>query len=336
MPATLRDLAKKVGKSITTVSRALNNHDDISLETRAMVRQAAQDLGYHPSITAQRLQKRRSDTIGFVLPAVGPYFSDPFFSMILAGIASQAARMGVDLLVSACEDRFDDLEIYVSHVQTRRVDGFIVVRIAEDDARVEYLSENHFPVVSFGRSKTFPDLPFVEVDTEFGMGLVAEYLIRLGHRNFAMILPPAYLSRSSDMLRGAKRKLAENEITMDESKLVFGDFTQRSGYQNAQALITSQKPPTAILCANDLMALGAMSAIVEAGLMVAKDISVTGFEDIPLAEHSQPPLTTLQQPTFLIGQRMCELLVKTIRGEASHTEVFYPSLIIRHSCGPIV
>ena len=335
MPATLRDLAKKVGKSITTVSRALNNHDDISLETRALVRQAAQDLGYHPSITAQRLQKKRSDTIGFVLPAVGPYFSDPFFSMILAGIASQAARMGVDLLVSACEDRIDDLEIYVSHVQTRRVDGFIVVRIAEDDARIEYLMENQFPVVSFGRSKTFPDIPFVEVDTEFGLGLVTEYLIRLGHRNFAMILPPAYLSRSSDMLRGAKRKLAENEITLDESKLVFGDFTQRSGYQNTQALMSAPQPPTAILCGNDLMALGAMSAIVEAGLMVGKDISVTGFEGIPLAEHSQPPLTTLQQPTYLIGQRMSELLVKTIRGEASHTEVFYPSLIIRHSCGPI-
>lgn len=335
MPATLRDLAKKVGKSITTVSRALNDHDDISLETRALVKQAAQELGYHPSITAQRLQKKRSDTIGFVLPAVGPYFSDPFFNMILAGIASQAARMGVDLLVSACEDRFDDLELYISHVQTRRVDGFILVRIAEDDARVQYLSENQFPVILFGRSKTFPDLPYVEVDTEFAMGLVAEYLIRLGHRNFAMILPPAYLTRSNDMLRGAKQKLAENELFLDESKLVFGDFSQRSGYQNTQALMVAPQPPTAILCGNDLMALGAMSAIMEAGLTVGRDISVTGFEDIPLAEHSQPPLTTLQQPTFMIGQRLCELLIKNIRGEKNQTEVFYPSLIIRQSCGPV-
>ena len=90
MPATLRDLSKKIGKSITTVSRALNNHEDISLETRALVHQAAKELGYRPSITAQRLQKKRSDTIGFILPPVGPDFSDPFYSQIMAGIASQA------------------------------------------------------------------------------------------------------------------------------------------------------------------------------------------------------------------------------------------------------
>lgn len=334
MPTTLRDLAIKVGKSVTTVSRALNNYDDISLETRALVHQAAKELGYKPSVTAQRLQKKRSDTIAFVLPRVGPDFSDPFYSQVLAGVASQAARIGVDLLVSASGDQQDELEVYVSHVQSRHVDGFILVRITEEDARIEYLSENQIPLVYFGKCQRFPMLPFVDLDAEFGMGLVAEYLIRLGHRKFALVLPPPFLVRSGDMLRGVQRKLAENGLQLDAQNLVYGDFTQRSGYKNTQMLLASSNPPTAIIAGNDLMAFGAMSAAQEAGLVVAKDISITGFEDIPSAEHAQPGLTTLQQPTFMIGQRMCEILVKTIRGEARQTEVFYPSLIIRHSCGP--
>ncbi len=336
MSATLRDVANKVGKSITTVSRALNNHEDISLETRALIHQAAKELGYRPSVTAQRLQKKRTDTIGFVLPPVSPGFSDPFFSQVLAGIASQAAKMDVDLLVSANEDKLDDLEVYVSHVQTRRVDGFILVRTAVDDARIEFLNEHHFPMVTFGKSKIHPTIQFIEVDVEFGMGLATEYLIRLGHRKFGLVLPPPYLVRSGAMLQGVQHKLAENSLQLDGAKIAYGDLSQRSGYHSAQALLAAPDPPTAILSGNDLMAFGVMSAAQAAGLLVGREVSVTGFDDISLAEHSQPPLTTLQQPTYLIGQRLCELLVKTIRGEASQTEVFYPSLIIRNSCGPIV
>ena len=336
MPATIRDIAKKVGKSITTVSRALNNYDDISSETKALVRQAAQELGYKPSITAQRLQRKRSDTIGFILPAVGPRFSDPFFSEILAGIASQAAKIGVDLLVSACDGKLDDLEIYFSHLQSRRVDGFILVRIQIDDARVALLTENNFPLVTFGDFEPQHELPFVDVDTEFGMSLAAEYLLRLGHRHFGVILPPAHYLHSVDMLRGVKKKLAESGLALDETNLAYGDFAHRTGYLSAQRMLASDRPPTAIIAGSDLIALGAINAAQERGLTVGRELSITGFEDIFLAEYSRPPLTTLKQPTYQIGQKLCGILVSVMRGEAVQSEVIYPSLIIRESCGPLL
>lgn len=336
MATTIKDIAQRVGKSVTTVSRALNDYNDISPQTKERVRQAAIEMGYRPSVLAQRLQKQRTDTIGFVLPTFGPRFSDPFFSEFLAGIGNRATQLGFDLLVSTRTPGEEELSAYRNYVQERRVDGFIIVRTRKKDDRIDYLKSANYPFVAFGRVKENFDYPFVDEDSEFGMGLVVEYLIRLGHRKFGVIAPPMNLMFSSYRLKGIRMKIEEAGLALDENLVATSDLTQRGGYIQAQILLGVPDPPTAIVACNDLMAFGAMSAAQEKGMIVGKDVSITGFDDIPMAEHSHPPLTTLHQPIYKIGGMLSEMLVKLVLNEdlKKRQVILHPSLIIRQSCGP--
>ena len=336
MPATLKDVAKKVGKSTTTVSRALNDFDDISQETKELVRKAAAELGYIPNTTAQRLQKKYTDTIGLIIPTFGPRFSDPFFSEFLAGVGNKAAALGYDLLVSTRAPGQEELATYRSIVHGRRVDGFVVVRTRRFDERIDFLLKSNFPFVSFGRVEADHHFSYVDEDGELGMTLIADHLTGLGHTQIACIAPPPDLMFTHHRLRGLQRGLAKAGLAIAEDMLLTGELTQRSGYDQARRLLDLPRPPTAMIACNDLMALGAMSAAQERGLQVGKDISITGFDNIPLAENSHPPLTTVHQPIYQIGSMVCEMLIQRIRKEKLEPEtvILQPSLIIRRSTGP--
>lgn len=335
MPATIKDIAKRIGKSTTTVSRALNDFSDISPETKGLVRKAAEELGYIPNTMAQRLQKRQTDTIGLVIPTSGPRFSDPFFSEFIAGIGNTAARLGYDLLVSTREPGESELESYRQSIRSHRVDGFIIVRTRCDDARINYLRKTGFPFASFGRTHTDLDFPYVDEDSEHGMRLVIGYLAQLGHKRIGVIAPPGNLEFSHYRLKGIRSQIEASGLSHDDLTIVEGDLTQGSGYERANQLLDLPRPPTAIVACNDLMAFGAMSAAQERGLVVGKDLSVTGFDNTPMAEYSHPPLTTVNQPIYQIGSMVCEMLVKRIRGEMKEVEqtLLTPSLIVRQSCG---
>jgi LacI family transcriptional regulator len=333
---TLRDIAKATGFSITTVSRALNDYNDVSPSTKELVRRTAKEMGYSPNTLAQRLRKKRTDTIGLILPTFGPRFSDPFFSELLAGIGNRAAQHGYDLLVSTRPPGEMEMASYRRKVQGRRVDGFIVVRTRRHDPRIEYLRQAHFPFVAFGRTEEGADYPFVDEDGYRGMSLVAQHLVGLGHRRIACITPPPELMFTRHRLAGFRDSMAEHGIAVNESLIVESDLTQRGGYEQANRLLALRPPPTAIAACNDLMAFGAMSAIQDHGLVVGQDISVTGFDNTPMAEHSFPPLTTIHQPIYQIGGMICEMLVQIIQDkplERSHV-LLQPKLIVRHSSGP--
>jgi LacI family transcriptional regulator len=336
MTVTIKDIAKKIGKSTTTVSRALNDYDDISRETKEIVRKAAADLGYSPNATAQRLQKRSADTVGFILPTFGPRFSDPFFSEFIAGIGNKLAEFGIDLLVSTRTPGGQELDAYKNNVQGRRVDGFIVVRTRLKDERINYLKRVGFPFVAFGRMNGEIDFPFVDEDGEKGMMLVVDHLLNLGHTRIGVITPPIHFTFSYYRISGIKKRLNEAGIQLNSNLIINGDLTQRGGFQQTQTLLDLPEPPTAIIAGNDLMAFGAMSAAQERGLIVGKDISITGFDDIPMAEHSHPPLTTINQPIYSIGSKVCEMLVKLINDEGLDNKqvILSPSLIVRQSTGP--
>lgn len=336
MPITIKDIARKIGKSTTTVSRALNDFSDISEETKILVRQAADELGYSPNIVAQRLQKQQTDTIGLIIPTSGPRFSDPFFSEFIAGIGNKAALLGYDLLVATRQPGDQELEAYRRNVNTHRVDGFVVVRTRCKDERIEFLKQAHYPFVAFGRTESEPDFYFVDEDGEHGMGLVVDYLAKLGHKQFGVIAPPQILSFACHRLAGIRKKAAELHIDESQFAIVEGDLTQRSGYEQASLLLDSKNPPTAIIACNDLMAFGAISAAMERGLVIGKDISITGFDNIPMSEASHPPLTTVHQPIYQIGSQVCEMLIRLIQGDVvqpGHV-LLTPSLIVRQSCGP--
>lgn len=335
MVVTLKDIADATGKSVTTVSRALNNEYDVSEKTKAYINQVAQELGYSPNTWAQRLQKKRTDTIGLILPTFGPRFSDPFFSELLAGIGNKAATLGFDILVSTRAPGDEELQAYQNAANGRRVDGFILVRTRRQDERIHLLQKLDFPFVSFGRSEGVSDFPFVDEDGALGMKALVRHLVDLGHERIACIAPSPELMFAHYRLLGFKEGLSEFGKSYDDSMIIVGDLTQGGGYEAACKLLDSDDPPTAIAACNDMMAFGAISAAQERGLVIGKDISITGFDDVPGAEFSHPPLTTLHQPLYIIGGMVCDMLVQKIKGEelVETNVLLKPELIIRQSTG---
>ena len=341
MPVTLKDIAKKVGYSITTVSRALAGYDDVAESTRQLVLKTANEMGYHPDITARRLQKQRTDTLGFIIPTHGPRFSDPFFSELLAGIGNAAAEQDYDLLVSTRAPGPEELKVYERMVRERRVDGLLVVRTRHLDQRIAYLVEHNFPFVAFGRSDlvdTKVDFPYLDVAGKSGMRQLTQHLIDLGHRCIAYVCAPPDLMFASHRLEGYRETLEDTGIPFDKTLVIAGELTERSGYAAGRDLLTRSERPTAIIACNDLMALGVISAAQGLGVNVGRDIAVAGFDDVPLAEHAHPALTTVRQPIYEIGQRICRMLICLLEeGKLEERHIILePELVVRESCGAAI
>ena len=316
MAVTLKDIAERVGKSVPTVSRALAGYDDISLNTRQIVQRVAEEMGYEPNISARNLQKQRTDTIAIILPGANVLrFSDPFFSEFLSGIVEQAAQSNFYLNVST-EDPVEGHETYAKYIRNRRFDGFIVVRLEREDRRIELLKQNNVPFVAFGCTEKNNDFPFVDEDGGYGIRLIMDHLVSLGHRRIGCIVEPLSLTKSYHRLQGYLAGLKAHNIPYDPSLVVETNFRQRSGRLSALQLLNLPVPPTAIVALNDLLALGAIGAAKELGLVVGQDVSITGFDDILLAEHASPPLTTIHlagAPNW--EQLVAQMLIKLINGE---------------------
>lgn len=330
---TLKDIAEVVGKSVAAVSRALNDYDDISEETRAYVKQVAKEMGYTPNLMAQRLQKRTTDTLGFILPFFSPRDSDPYFSELLAGIASKAADQGFDLLVSTCKPGPIETQTYQRLINSRRVDGIIVARPRWQDERIELLLEKEFPFTVIGPVDSTDNILSVSDEPAEAARLVVEHLTGQGHELIALINTPLDLIFSSGFLTGFRGAMVRARLTVNDNFLEESDFTQADGYRMAQLLLSREKAPTAIVTADDVVALGVMAAAQDQGLEIGNDLAVTGYGDILLSEHSQPPLTTVHRPAYAMGQRACQMLIAQIRGHPIEENqiVFKPSLVIRQS-----
>lgn len=340
MSITLKDIARRVGKSVPTVSRALADHDDISPTTRQEVQRLAREMGYEPNSTARNLQKQRTDTIALVLPPTDKLrFSDPFFSEFLSGVIEQTARHGFDLNVSthtAAEDG-DQCETYLKRIRSRRVDGFIVVRAQRQDDRIALLQTHKIPFVVFGRTENYNDFHLVDEDGSAGIRQVVDHLVALGHTRLACIAEPLCYTKSYHRVQGFMEGLQAHGLPFDERLLVEANFRQRSGRLSAHQLLDMSDPPTAIVACNDLLALGAMSAAQERGLVVGREISVTGFDDILLAEYANPALTTVHQPAQQLGAMVAQMLLQIITGQALEKKqiILRPSLVVRQSSGPM-
>jgi LacI family transcriptional regulator len=336
MTVTLKALAQHLNLSVTQVSRALGGFPDVSAETRARVERAARELGYVPNIAAQRLKKQRTDTIGLILPTYGPRFSDPFFSELLAGIGNEANEAGYDLLLSTHTPGDEEMRAYERFVGGRRADGFVVVRVRSQDERIKFLAKQGIPFVAYGRSDLKLKYPYVSADSYAGFCEAAEHLITLGHKRIAHIAAPPNLTFAHHRLDAYRDTLTQHRLRIDEQLIVQGDLTQASGYATTVQLLGLKRAPTAIMAANDLMALGAMSAIHEKGLRVGREVAVLGFDGIPLAEHSHPPLTTVSQPIYSIAKQVTRMLIQIIQGETPKPMqvLIHPTLMVRESTHP--
>lgn len=333
MTVTLKDIARQVNRSVTTVSRALHDYTDVSPETRALVRRTAEQLGYVPNVVARRLQKQRADAIGLILPSYGPRLSDPLFGDILSTAADELTRAGLDLLISIAHHPEDEVEPYYRRVGERRVDSVWVVHTRCHDQRIAYLLERRIPFVASGRVLEDWAFPYVDVDYARGMHGLVSHLVQLGHRRFAFASESAELTSVHYQREGFRRALQEYDLAIDEDLIVESSPTQRGGYDAAQTLLSRRDPPTAIIASNDLMALGVMSAVQDQGLEVGSDVAVAGFGDIPLAETSHPTLTTVRVPAQQMGRVVGQMLVMSARGQEipNPCVLLQPELIIRQS-----
>ena len=336
MAATLKDIAHKLGISITTVSRGLAGYDDVAAETRQRIQETAAELGYQPNLLARRLQKQRTDTLGFIMPTFGPRFSDPFFSEFIAGIGNEAAEHEYDLLVSThAPESEQEKHAYARATRRGWVDGLIVIRTRENDSRIRHLHEHNFPFVVFGRTDVPFDYPFVDEDGVAGMRLLVQHLADLGHRRIGFVMPPAGLMFSQYRLQGYYETMAANNLPVVPTWVVEGDLTQRSGAEAVKKLLAVTPQVTAVICGNDLMAVGAINQIQQDGLTVGVDIAVAGFDDIPSSAYVNPPLTTLHQPIYDIGRQTCAMLIDLVNGRIPHNQhvLLTPTLIVRASSG---
>lgn len=330
---TLKDIAEVVGKSVAAVSRALNDYDDISQETREHIKRVAREMGYTPNLMARRLQKRKTDTLGLILPVLSPRASDLYFSELLAGITNEATSHGLDLLVSTCKPGSEEDLAYQRLITSRRVDGIIVARPRWQDTRLELLHNKKFPFVVIGATDPPGQYLTVTDDVAAGAYAIVEHLLGQGHQRIALVNTPKDLIFSTNFFNGFRNALSQANLAVDETLLEESQFSQKDGYRAAQVLLSKPDAPTAIVSADDVVALGVLAATQDQGLEVGHDIAVTGYGDILLAEHSQPPLTTAHRPTYQLGQQACRLLFQTIQGETPDNEyvVIKPSLVIRQS-----
>ncbi len=333
MKVTLKTIADESGFSITTVSRALAGYDDVSEDTRRRIIAIADRLGYQPNLTARHLRSKHTNTIGMVIPRTARY-SDPFYMELLSGVGHEASEHGYDLLLSAQTRGEEELSAYRRIVAGSRVDGVVLARVMADDPRILYLQELAHPFVIFGRTEA-GDCPYIDLDGVASMRRVVEHFADYGHQRIGVILSPPELMFTTLRYEGYVQALAALGLPRDPALTVQGNLTQQSGQEAAECLLDLPNPPTAIIAFNDLMALGVMTAIRDRGLTVGEDVAVAGFDDIPAAAGTTPPLTTVRQPIYDIGCRLADMLIRLINGETlDETQILVePELIVRASSG---
>lgn len=313
--SSLKALAQRLGLSITTVSRALDDYPDVAQSTRERVRHAAREANYRPHSAARRLRKGAGETVAFVMPAQPGHFHEPVFAELLAAIGEKLAAEHHDLILLAARPGLEEMATYRRLVESGRADAFIIARTRRHDERVAYLEAKGVPFICHGRTETKRPYAFVDGDGEAGFKALTTRLIGLGHRRIAHLSAPSYLTFATLRANGWRQAMAEGGL--DEAArqlLVEGEPTEADGHRLAVELLAGPQPPTALLCATDRMALGAMQAVVEAGLAIGPDIAVTGHDNIPAASYARPGLTTMELPPAEVGMRLAAMVLARMGG----------------------
>jgi len=330
---TIRQIAKLAGVSRSTVSRVINDHPNVSPETREHVLQIVAETGFRPDPIARSLSSRRAGIIGLVIPlAIQSLFEDPFFPRLMQGISKGCNRHDYTLSLFLLHTLEEEARLYPRISRRQLLDGVIVTATRGGDPLMPQLIANRVPFVLHGRHED-PRVSFVEVDNVGGAHAAVTHLIRLGRRRIALITGPSGSLAAEDRKRGYLNALVERRVPVDESLIVHGDFTDTSSYEAMQRLLP--KGPDAVFVASDSMALGALRALREAGKRVPEEVAVVGFDDLPQAATADPLLTTIRQPIQRAGVLAVEMLIDILENgmEPARRIILPTELVIRASCG---
>lgn len=335
MRPTIRDVARRLNLSITTVSRALDGYTDVAVATRQLVVRTAQEMGYVPNRAARQLRRRRTETVGFILPGGTGRFDESFFSEFIAGLGDELAGQKFDLLVSIASDEQAEYDLYQRWLSGSKVDGFVLNRVRRQDWRMQFLAQQGKPFVALGCSADPLDYPCVQVDGSNGFIDLVRHVRENGFKRFAFVGGPDQLVSHIDRLEWFRSALEANGLAFDPAISLSADMTSTGGYQVAQFLLALPEPPDAILCVNDETAFGVLHAAHERGLAVGREIAVAGFDGVQDTRHTEPPLTTLDIPVYEIARLLVRMLLAEIAGDMlpDRQVKIKPVLLTRASTG---
>ena len=326
---TLRELAKIVGVSTSTASRALNQSTAISEEVRKRVLRAAQETNYIPNSMARGLALRRSHLIGLVVPSIG----NPFFAEIARGAHDAAYERGYVVTLCDTQRSKNREDLFVQTLLQSRVDGVIVTGGVLNQEHIRGLKHHRLPVVLAGRRSSGTGHSGVSVDNVLVGYEASRYLLEKGHRKILYMSGPAESAASRDRQRGFEDAIQGSDL---EASVVQGDFSMESGFEEAARIASLKTAPTGVFAANDMMAIGLIMGLINLGLKVPGDIAVVGTDDIPMGALIRPALTTVHVPMYDIGTRSMQLLLRSIEGDdVAPTEsiLLDCKLIVRESAG---
>ncbi|MES0812125.1 substrate-binding domain-containing protein [Roseibium sp. SCPC15] len=333
---TIDDVARHVGVAKGTVSRVLNNYTDISEETRKRILKAVKDLGYQPSATARNLKRGRQDTLGIIIPVGQGNGADPFLAEFIDGIARALDELGLDLLVTTTHSRDHMIESLKRLIARRKVDGFIVTRTEVQDPRVAYLKEQNFPFVAHGRTGDPSNYAWFDIDNEATFADGVRHLYSLGHERIGYVGGPLELNFALQRQEGYRQGLESLGLPHDQSLESLQALNEKGGFAGAKALLSLERPPTALLCATDALAIGAVQFCRKFGLATGSDVTVIGYDGLPVGEYLDPPLTTFSQSAQDAGGHVARMLIDVLDGKdpTSLQALAKANLIRRASDGP--
>jgi DNA-binding LacI/PurR family transcriptional regulator len=330
---TLEEVARLAGVSRATASRAINGGNRVSQAAQKAVDEAVRALGYTPNPAARSLVTRRTDSVALVVPEPDErVFSDPFFASTLRGVSRVLSERDVQLVLLMARPGPEEQRM-LRYLRNRHVDGALVVSHHEADSLADHLAALDLPCAFVGRPWTSADrVSYVDTDNVAGSRLATRSLLDRGCRRIGAIAGPADMTAGQDRLAGFREAMAD--AGLDADAVVHGDFTERGGEAAAAELFAAHPDLDGVAVASDLMALGALRHLAGRGRRVPDDVAVVGYDDLGLAETSDPPLTTVRNPIVEMAEQATRLLLEQVdagRGAHPMRVVFPPSLVRRTS-----
>lgn len=336
MTSTIKDVAVLAGVSPSTVSRVISNHPRISEQTKRRVREAMEELGYHPNVLARSLVKQSADAIGVLIPSsTEEFFMNPFFPELLRGITDVVRREGLDLLLSTSDSGKEDVTSLTQMILGKRIDGVILLSSRMHDPLMKVLQKNPFPATLLGRPEDETNISWVNNDNIEASYQATRHLLALGHRRIGFLCGDESLTVTQDRLLGYQNALEEAGIPIDRQIIYISKFLEQGGYLGMMRLLANPSRPSGVVASDDLLAFGAMRAAGELGYRIPEDLAVVGFNNVRMAEIANPPLTSVDVHIYELGTSVAELLVEQMRNSErkQKTKILSTDLVIRKSCG---
>ena len=333
MPVTSRDVAREVGVSQSTVSRALRGDPRVATATQVLVSDAAKRLNYIPNAAARSLITARTQTIGVIVSSI----ANPFYPQLVEILHDELELFGYRMVLIHERPSSRNGEDVIPQLRGREVDGLVLTSATLDSGTADWFSDRGVPVVLLNRDIDGAQVDRVLSDNQLGGSLAAEMLVRLGHKRIGMISGPASASTCRDRDSGFLEGLAQLGISIGERFRCRGQYTYVSGHQWCRDLLSLPEPPTALFCSNDAIAFGALDAARRLRVSVPGSLSIVGYDNIEMAAWAAFDLSTVSQPLIEMCKTAAGLLVRRIESDGQtqpQTHIFPASVVARGTTGP--